>query len=283
MERLFVLFLIFFIALQCSPSYATRGVVNERSFNIEDNGGLAVNVQDQTSPPFDLYFIQLIGSITSLTAPAAIDDLIVSLASVADCSVGNYFSMNATDGSDRFYFGEVLAVGASTVTLDTPVDYAFAASDPAFCTTRDLNVDGSVTSQVFDVRGSGPASDIEIDVTRLILEITTSGAPPFDGFGDIAGGLTAGIVLRRVDGDTRNIWNVKTNSEFANIAYDYTTLSGFGPAVEGIIVRYTFAGQDKHGVAVRLAAGDRLELIVQDDLTSLLSFRVIAAGHIVTD
>ena len=99
------------------------------------------------------------------------------------------------------------------------------------------------------------------------------------------GGLTNGIVLRVVNGRTWNIWDVHLNAEFANLAYDYQTFLATNPAqgVNGLAVRYTFAGQDKHGVAVRLEPGDSLQLVIQDDLSDLVSFRIIAEGHIVQD
>lgn len=39
--------------------------------------------------------------------------------------------------------------------------------------------------------------------------------------------------------------------------------------------------QDKHGVAIRLEADESLEIIVQDSLTSLTAFSVVAEGHVV--
>ena len=274
------LFALFFVV----PSYATMGIVNPVGVILEENGGVPVNIQDQTTPPFDLYFVQGLGPPTTLAAVTAVGDTAISVNSVALISTGTYIGVVTGDPDEpRFYFAEVLAVAGTHVSVDTPLDFAFSVSDNVIATTRDLNVNGSVTSQVFEVQGPGTGSELAIDITRILIEITTDSAPPFDGFGNIAGGLTKGLVLRRVDGETRNTWNVKTNSEFANLAYDYTLLSGFGAAVDGLLVRYTFAGQDKHGVAVRLAASESLELLIQDDLTSLLSFRVIAAGHIVTD
>ena len=100
-------------------------------------------------------------------------------------------------------------------------------------------------------------------------------------FGDLTA-LTEGIVLRKVDGDYRNIWNVKTNNDFSNLAFDLKIYEKTNPAqgIDGLSCRYSFAGQEKHGVALRLEPGEKLEIINPENLTGLTSFRVIAQGHV---
>ena len=107
-------------------------------------------------------------------------------------------------------------------------------------------------------------------------------APNLALFGNLTE-LTNGVVLRRVDGETNNFWNVKSNRDIGNIAYDLTIRLASNPqqGENGILARYTFAGQDKHGVAVRLNPGDSLQLLIQDDLTGLDAFNIIAEGHYV--
>jgi hypothetical protein len=272
------------------PPVSARRFVdgNGNELFLEQNGGLPVNVQDQTTPSVDLYFLQGLGPPTQLTNDVVIDQTVFEVDSVAFINIGDYLGI-VSPSENRFYFGTVLDVGtptATSVTVDTPLDFAFSAGENVISATRDLNVDGSTTPQVFEVRGGGATSTITLDITRILIEITTETAPDFTDFGDISGGLLKGIVLRKTDGETRNYWNVKSNAEFGNLAYDIQNLADLSPGpagTNGILVRYTFAGQDKHGVAVRLEPGDFLQLIVQDDLSSLLSFRIIAAGHIVTD
>ncbi|MCK5018044.1 MAG: hypothetical protein KAS32_13390, partial [Candidatus Peribacteraceae bacterium] len=173
-----------------------------------------------------------------------------------------------------------------TLTLDSPFDFAFPAGTQAIIATRKMDVNGSITSQAFDMRGLNfpLVIPVSFDITRIMIQMTTATAISFGAFGDIAGGLANGIVLRnrKASGDIRNIWNVKTNADFALLAYDYTTYSALTPpTIDGLAVRYTFAGQEKHGVTVRLDPGDSLQLLVQDDLSSLVSFRMLAQGHVV--
>ena len=250
---------------------------------LESNGAIPVNIQDQTTPPFDLYFIQSQAVPTTLLVNASIDDLTINLSSTVGFVDGSYVGIFCPD-ENRFYFGtQIGSPIGNSITLDTPLDFNFTTGDNVLGFSRDLNVDGSNTTQIFEIQGTG--GNAEIDITRILIQMTTDTDPQFSDFGDITDGLDNGIVLRRVNGDIRNIWNIKSNSEFANHAFDYTpyVASNPGQGVPGIAVRYSFAGQSKHGVAVRLAQGESLELWIQDDLSSLASFRIIAEGHLVTD
>lgn len=249
---------------------------------IETRIGESVDVfiQDQTTPPLDFYFIQPIGSPDSLAAATAIDDTSVTVASDAGFTVGD--RVGIFSGAGRFYFAQLLAKpGANVLDLDTPLDFAFSIGNPVIASTRELDVNGSVTPQTFEVRGAGT---FEIDITRIMLSMITASAVDLSLFGDLAA-LTNGIVLRRTDTETRNIWNIKTNLDILNLAFDFLPFAAANPVqgVDGLGARYTFAGQDKHGVAVRLGLDDSLELIIQDNLTGLTQFRIIAQGHVVED
>lgn len=252
-------------------------------------GSQDVNIQDQTTPPVDLYFIQALGAATTLDGNTAIDDTTITLTDTTNFIDGTYVGIFCP-AENRFYFGEQLgAPTGNDIDLDTPLDFAYQDGDNVVPLTRDLNVDGSVTPQVFVVAGAGSGATVSIDITRIMISMICTTTPDDGLFGDLAA-LGKGIVLRRVDGETRNIWNAKTNGELANLAYDLTyTARTVPPSSAGIRTRYTFAGQDKHGVAVRLIPGDAIQLIIQDDLltaqtsSQITQFRMIAPGHVVQD
>ena len=254
---------------------------------VNPNGGIDVNIQDQTTRPLQLFFTKAIGAPTTLSANVVIESRTISLTDATNFNIGNYVGIfSGASGERRFYFGEVLAKAGNDITLDSPIDFAFIAGDNVISTIRELgDVDGSVTPQVFSIGPfgeGGGAGGFEIDLTRILIKMITDNAPSFPSFGDIAGGLDIGLVLRRNNSEIDNIFNIKTNGELTNLCYDLTFYSSLNPSgVNGIGARMTFGGQSKHGVVIRLAAGESLELVIQDDLTDLLSFRVVAQGHIV--
>jgi hypothetical protein len=252
---------------------------------LEQNGGIPVNVQDQTTPPFDFYFTRGLTAPTTLSANTSINSHTLVVADATGFAIGSYIGLfSGASLENRYYFGTVLNVVGSTLTVDSPLDFAFQSGDPILTVSRDLNVDGSGTPLIYSIQGGGTGSTLEVDITRIMIIMTCSSAIDLDLFGNLAA-LTRGLVMRRRDGETRNIWNIKQNKDFALIAYDYTPFTSANPAqgVDGLKCRYTFAGQDKHGVAVRLGANESLDIIVQDDLRLISSLQIMGQGHEVTD
>jgi hypothetical protein len=95
--------------------------------------------------------------------------------------------------------------------------------------------------------------------------------------------LTRGIVLRvsRSDGTYVNYFNAKTNGELSLFIdnTDYTSKAPSG----SYSVSFKWKIRDEHGVVIRLSAGDKIQLLVQDNLTALTSFYGVVVGHIVTN
>jgi hypothetical protein len=246
-------------------------------------GNLNVLAGDQITPPIELYFIKSVDTPTTLASAATEDSYTIEVASASTLDVADYCGIFATGGT-RFYFGTILDITGTTITFDTPIDFAYPSGSPVQPLTRELAVDGSGTRQIYQI-GPGAQSALNIDVTRILFKIITSTVPEFGDFGDIASGITKGVVLRLNNGVMSNIFNVKLNSEFVNLMYDVSFYDARNPNqnVSGLGGRLTFAGPSKHGVALRLTPGDTLELIVQDNLSSLVSFQMIAEGHVIED
>lgn len=248
------------------------------------NRGLDVNIQDQTTRPIDLYFSQALGAPTTLASPASTNDLTLSLTSSANFVDGAYIGiLDAATGS--FYFGtQVGAPVGNTVSIDTPIDFPFTAGSTVIPTTTNMVVDGSTTTQVFQIGPIGAQAGISVDITRINIYIQSE-----DGMDDALFGsldpLNLGVVLRVKNGQYYNLWNVKTNGDLGLICFD-TAYTEKVNDYYGFRARNTFAGQSKHGVAIRLGPGETLEILIQDDLTvgnKMEVFNVMAQGHVVED
>lgn len=247
---------------------------------VESNGGIPVNIQDQHSLTSDLYFSQVVGVTSSLTLQAIEHSYNITVTPGHGIITGDQLVMFDIIG-DRLYIGNVLNVLTNTILLDTPVNYNYSTNFSSVVrSTKDMNVDGSTNRQTFQI---SPPIGVEIDITRVMFQIITDDFPELDMFGDISGGLVRGVVLRAVNGQTVNYFNVKTNGELVNLMYDVSFYEAAKHGVNGLGGRLTYGGQSKHGVTIRLGQGDTLEAIVQDDLTSLNLFRMIGTFHIVTD
>ena len=245
--------------------------------------GVSVYVQDQFSPVVILPMVNVVGA-TTITADTMIDDRIIGVDSIVDMTIGDHIriiNMNA----DRYYFGVITDIIGSTIEVDTPFDFVYMSGSEVTFSSKNMNVDGSVTPVVFELRTGSPSIPSKIDITRMIFVCTTASAIDLNKFGDIVGGLRNGIVFRSTDGEIRNIFNVKTNHDLSGLMYDFTVYEASNPAqgIDGFTARLTFSGQNKIGVVLRVDEGDNLQLIVQDDLSSLDNFEIILEGHIVQD
>jgi len=246
------------------------------------NRGVDVNVQDQTTPPVLFRMNQVIGE-TTLAIETAIDDTVINVVSSTGMVIGQYVSV-LSEPDNRFYLAKILDINTNAITMDTPLDFAFPIGSGVAFRSADMNVNGLVTPQVFSVRGDVADIGVEIDITRIIISMTCDGVVTYPKFGDLLP-LANGIVLRRKNGVYNNIFNLKSNAEIAGIMFDMNIYSASNPqqGFDGLNARLTFGGQSKLGVVIRIAAGEDLQLIVQDDLSGLLAFEIMVEGHIVED
>jgi len=251
---------------------------------LENDGSIPVTLQDPTTPPFIIY-ANKITNATTLTAAAVKDDMSVAVTSVTGILVGDYLGIFNLD-LDTFYVGSVLSITDLVLGLDTPIDTPLNIGDAVGTGIRNMAVDGSVAPQTFAFRGQvDPGINVNFDITRVMVYCITTTATELADFGDISGGLTKGVVMRKVGVlATTNIFNVKTNIDLKGLMFDMDALSASNPGqgLYGFSGRLTFSGQNKMGVVVRLAPGENLEIIIQDNLSSLIAFYMVLEGSIAT-
>lgn len=250
-------------------------------FNVVGNT-TDVNIQDQTSPSV-IVKMSNIASETVTTALNAIDDTVITVADATGIVIGQYLTMYSVN-DNRVYFGTVTNVATLDITLDTPLDFAFPIGTSVTTGISNMAVNGSVTTQIFGVRNTDVSIPLIVDITRIIFTCEATSAVDLSLFGNLAS-LAKGIVLRKVNGENRNIFNAKNNKELANLMYDFQIYAATNPSQgeDGFVGRLTFAGQNKVGVAIRLGPGEDLQMLVQDNLSTLTSFTALIEGHEVVD
>ena len=256
--------------------------VTLKTASVETNGGLAVNIQDQTTRAFDIRLNQIIDDTITLAVSPTVGSYDLTLTTGHGVIIGDSIAFLEQDGIPQLLFGSVLNVAADVITMDTPVPYSFdIAETVVFTFTNDMTVDGSGTAEIFTITNF---FDQAIDITRFIWHSTDATAMDDSKF---SGGtaLTRGFVLRKKISDTQyiNYWNVKTNGEFGELAYDKTYDDKAPAGSYGVTVRLTYAGPSKHGVTIRLEPGESIEALVQDDFTGYTTGSLMAEGHFVTD
>ena len=245
------------------------------------NNGLDVSIQDQSSPIVNLYLHKDISGTYSINTNTTADTRTIIIDSTVAPVAGNIVCLK--EGL-RFYQATVLSFTGTnpyTLTVDSPLDYAFTTAALLHLGSKDIAVDGSTTTAIFAI---SPKAGVKWDLTRFEITLNTTAAPKDDYFGDTnVGVLTNGIILRQKDGGNYNVFNVKTNLDLQTNCNDLQYLdkaSGFGVSAHRI-----FAGQENDGVVIRLDgdAADELQLLISDDLSSLVSGSSLIRGHVVVD
>jgi hypothetical protein len=142
-----------------------------------------------------------------------------------------------------------------------------------------MAVDGSSAPVTFRVGPIGTV--IEFDITRITGYLQDGSAMDDSLFGGITA-LTKGCVFRLSNGEKTNMWNAKSNGDLALLTgIDFTYTDSAPSGSFGARFRISYSGQDKHGVTLRMEVGETLDFIIQDDLTGLEVFNLMATGHAV--
>lgn len=238
-----------------------------------------VMIGDQNSDIVDYYMCISISPL-ELSALAPIEARTIEVVDGSGVVNGTYVCMQ--EGSRSFQAKVMSGGGTNTLTLDTPLDYEFGVCTIIENKTPDLNVVGSTSAEVLATLK--PNWGVKWDITRVIMSMVHASSADDGKFGGIDG-LTNGIILRKSNGEHHTIFNAKTNGELRERMYDVSFNDKAPAGAYGTTCRRTFAGQDKNGVTIRLdgSLNESLDILIQDDLSGLTSFRSVAQGHVVED
>lgn len=249
-------------------------------FKVDPDGAIRVRNQDQTTPIIIVPLHQKQGE-TTIALDALIDTYTVTLTDAAGFIDGNLIVISDIVNTQVYFGKQIGAPAGNVITLDRPLDFTYIAGLPITRNRTNMNIDGSVITQVFGLRqGVDPGLSITADVVRVLITMYTATVPTLSDFGDIVGGITNGVTLRKRDGNRVNLFNIKDNGEFAGMAYDMQFLSAVGGGQDGLTSRLTFGGESKMGAVVRVGLNEDIEMLINDNLNTLVKFELIVEGSI---
>jgi len=218
------------------------------------------------------------GTITTVAADSLAGDYSVTVADSTGLIALDHIQIE--NGVIETSFPQIISVVGNVLNLDRPLDNAFYIGDTVEKVEFNMAVDGSVTPVSFRLI---PDKDQTWHVVRFLFSMTHDSAGDLGLFGNLDP-LVFPIILRGYNATTnqhRTFTSWKTNAEIKNDMFDVefdTRSSGggtFGTSGRGSIKLGAGAAPHLDG-----AAGDYLELLVQSDLTGLISFNLKAQGHI---
>jgi len=246
---------------------------------IRDNSSVDVNVQDLTTDWLSLYVGEVLGLTIDLIGA---DKEAMSFDVVTDGvvpAIGNFICMQEDRKVTQTEIIDVTPVSGDryTIEINIPLDYSYTTLGACAILNVDFNRDGSTTPIIHQV---GPKPGTKWHIYRINIAMVLSTAGDDGKFGNISA-LTNGMYFRKeANGDSKNYFIAKDNSDFRLEGYDiaYPVRSG-GGGDYGMASRIS---NIKSGVAINLD-GDHTELfkiVNRDDLTGIAKFRIKIQGHV---
>ena len=240
---------------------------------LEPDGSVPVTINCNILTVLDLLFLRELNSFT-LGQATTIDTYTFGAVAGHQIAVGDYVKFNE---GENFLRAKVTAVNTNTITIDQPFDTAYTTAAICARATDNMAVNGSVTPVIFEAASeSATLLDHINSISFDIIDGTQMDDTKFGGINALA----RGVLIRIKNGNYKNLSVIKSNSDFS--LYGETVYSDkAGGGNYGINARRSFAGQDYNNSVINLdpEINDRLQIVIQDDLTGLISFRALAHGH----
>lgn len=155
----------------------------------------------------------------------------------------------------------------------------YADTDGDGSGTKNANGDYSGGEEIFYIQ---PPADESFYVSRLIVSIEDASGFSAAEYGNLAAALSTGVEVRVQDDagtiiDLTDALPVKTNAGWGALCYD-VDLKTWGQGNELLVVRWTFS---KSGQFIKLNGddGERLEIVLNDDLDGLVGHRFLLQGY----
>ncbi|MCU7840858.1 MAG: hypothetical protein KZQ94_15950 [Candidatus Thiodiazotropha sp. (ex Troendleina suluensis)] len=129
-----------------------------------------------------------------------------------------------------------------------------------------------------------PGLAYQYGLHRMIVSIQDASGSSAAEYGNIGSALTNGIKISVIDSSDNELLDltdglpIKTNAEWAAACYD-DTLNTWGQGNELFAIRWTFTKDS--GDPLLIKPGNRFSVVLNDDLTGLVSHKFFVRGKII--
>jgi len=227
-------------------------------------------------------FHQHTATTTTLNSAATEGDTSISVADTTGFIVGDELKLEE-DGEVEIGLMTITVVAAGTpgtLTLDRPLGNDYTTAAVVTEVISEMAVSGTLASpEAFEI--TAPPGSVW-QITRIIFSIVDNLAPDDGKFGGMAA-LTNGVVIRATTaaGRTVTFGNWKTNGDMKLDMYDVGYSDKAPAGNHGVNGRWSFHKSE----LVAELDGDaspiqKMEVLVQDDITDTISFRMRAQGRV---
>ena len=241
---------------------------------------LSIHDADVHNRAVNKYLHQHTAVSSTISTATLVNDTAIEIADTTGFLVGDSLHINTTNLEPTH--PEVISIAAGTpgtLTIDSPLDRAHSIGDEVVVSVVDLasQIGSLAVPQEY---WAAPQPGEVWHITNLTLAMGHGTAGDFGLFGNLAE-LTNGVVLRaKVSGNYGTLTNWKTNGDI-NVdtgEVDFHVRSG-GGGTHGTSTNGAF--RRRTGAVLRLDGdeGDRFEVYVQDNLTTLAFWKMKVQGH----
>lgn len=246
---------------------------------VAEDGKGAINVHDADvhTTLINRHFMDFDSATESPTVAIASGDYTILVASTTGFTVGDHVVIREADTSIREHHFDITAITVDTsITLNRPIDNAYAVTAVIERVIANMNVVGTLASpKIYTVK---PPSDEVWHIVRFMINSTNDTAMTDENFCGITA-LTNGMVIRENRATIKTIAQWKKGGEMAEDMFNVDYPDKVPAGTFALRGRWTLKAA---GTIARLdgAEGDYLEILVQDDLSAITSFRIKAQGHL---
>jgi len=242
-------------------------------------GSLNVHVADVHDTVVNEYFHRHTGVSDTIAVESSKQDTSIVVTNGGLFAVGKEIQL--TNGEEGTTFPKITAIATNTLTLDRPLDHAYLVGATVEIISTNMAVLGTLANPI-SFKAEPNSTDLW-HVVRFLFSMTHGTAGDLGLFGNIEE-LLNGVVMRiyKAEFDQYGTFALfKTNSDIKDNMYDVdfdTRSTGggtYGTTGRGSIKLGTGAVPKVDG-----SKGDFVELLIQDDLTGLISFKQKIQGHI---
>jgi len=219
-------------------------------------------------------------TVTTLSVAATAGDYIINFTDASVFAVGDEIQLE--NGNLEPMFFNILAIAVNAVTLDTPINFDHPTGADVNKVYTNLAQAGLTTAASLAAPVTFTTHVPEgfiVHVTSMSIIMTDGSAMDFTKFGGMAA-LTNGCVLRaQSDGRMGHYTNWKSNFDMDSDAFPVRYQEKVGGGDYGLSAVYDIT--DATGAIVYLDGSltDRFEILIRDDLTNLINFRIKLQGH----
>lgn len=223
------------------------------------------------------------GYTVNLTANATSGDINITVDSVVGVLVGDVVKIELNNiNVSEIIFQTIIAINGNVLSLNFPIQNDFPVGSNVLKTT--INMRDAVGISTASVSNPvtfifHPQEDEVWHIQELSITTTDNAASDFSKFGGMPE-LPNGLLVRVIRNNTIQnlaIWN--RNQDISEEMPDLTFHDKAGGGNFGMIGSWSFVSI---GITIELdgANGDRIEVLIQDDITPLIDLQIKAKGHI---